>query len=104
MTQQIKNDLFSVRVDPQLKADASEILSSYGLNLSDAVRMLLTRITIEKRLPQGLLADEKEYDAWFRAKVNEALASTGPTHSHEAVMAKVDAAIEQAVLDRARNA
>lgn len=100
MTQQIKNELFSVRVDPRMKADASAILASYGLNLSDAVRMLLTRITVEKRLPQGLMMDEDQYDAWFRQKVHEALASTGPKHSHEAVMAKAEAAIKRVAEQR----
>ncbi len=68
MTQHSRNDLFSVRLDPRMKADASAILASYGLNLSDAVRMLLTRITIEKRLPQGLVAGKDEYDACFRKR------------------------------------
>ena len=100
MTQQIKNELFSVRVDPRMKADASAILASHGLNLSDAVRMLLTRITVEKRLPPGLMMNEDEYDAWFREKVHEALASTGPKHSHETVMANAEAAIRRAAAER----
>ena len=104
MTQQVKNELFSVRVDPSMKADASAILASYGLNLSDAVRMLLTRITVERRLPQGLMMDEAEYDAWFREKVHEALVSTGPKHSHETVMANAEEAIKRTVAKRARNA
>ena len=104
MTQQAKNELFSVRVDPHMKADASAILASYGLNLSDAVRMLLTRITVERRLPQGLVMDEEEYDTWFREKVHEALVSTGPKHSHETVMANAEAAIRQAVAERGQDA
>jgi len=104
MTQQAKNELFSVRIDPHLKADASAILASYGLNLSDAVRMLLTRITAEKRLPQGLLMNEEEYDIWFREKVHEALASTGPKHSHETVMANAEAAIREVAAKRGQNA
>jgi hypothetical protein len=48
MTPQAKNGLFSVRGDPHLKADASAILASYGLNLSDAVRMFLTRKNIRR--------------------------------------------------------
>jgi DNA-damage-inducible protein J len=95
MTQQVKNELFSVRIDPRMKADASAILASYGLNLSDAVRMLLTRITLEKRLPQGLVMDRDEYDVWFREKVHEALASTGPKQSHTTVMANAEAAIKR---------
>jgi len=104
MTQQTKNELFSVRVDPRIKADAAEVLAGYGLNLSDAVRMLLARIIAEKRLPSGLIMDESEYDSWFRAKVHEALASNGPKHSHETVMANVEAAIKQAVTDKEQNA
>lgn len=104
MSQQIKNELFSVRVDPRLKADASAILASYGLNLSDAVRMLLTRITIEKRLPQGLVMGESEYDAWFREKVQEALASTAPTHTHENVMDRVESEIRRVAAERAHHA
>lgn len=104
MSQQVKNELFSVRVDPAMKADAAAILASYGLNLSDAVRMLLARITMEKRLPAGLIMNEDEYDAWFRAKVHEALAANGPTHSHETVMANVEAAIDHVTIERDRNA
>jgi len=104
MRQQAKNELFSVRVDPRMKADASAILASYGLNLSDAMRMLLARITAERRLPPGLVMDEEEYDIWFREKVHEALAATGPKHSHETVMANAEAAIRQTVAKRGRNA
>ena len=39
--------------------------------------------------------DAEAYDAWFRAKVARALASTKPRIPHDEVMAKV-----QAVLDR----
>ncbi|MDL2316723.1 type II toxin-antitoxin system RelB/DinJ family antitoxin [Desulfovibrio sp. OttesenSCG-928-A18] len=52
-----------------MKADAAAILASYGLNLSDAVRMLLARITMEKRLPAGLIMNEDEYDARFRSSL-----------------------------------
>ena len=100
MTQQVKNELFSVRVDPRMKADAAAILASYGLNLADAVRMLLARITEEKRLPAGLIMNEEEHDSWFRAKVYEALASSGPAHSHATVMANVEAAISAATAKR----
>ncbi len=103
MSQQVKNELFSVRVDPAMKADASAILASYGLNLSDAVRMLLARIISEKRLPPGLVMNEEEYDLWFREKVLEALASNSPRHSHETVMANVEDAINRAAAARGHN-
>lgn len=104
MTQQGKNELFSVRVDPAMKADAAAILASNGLTLSDAVRMLLARITAERRLPAGLVMNGEEYDLWFREKVHEALASSGPRHSHETVMANVEAAVNHAAAGRGRNA
>ncbi len=52
-----------VRVDDQLKVQASEALAGVGLTLSDAVRILLTRITAEGGLPAGLASDPVVYDA-----------------------------------------
>ena len=39
--------------------------------------------------------DEAAYDAWFRAQVEAALASTEPRIPHEQVMARVRATIER---------
>jgi hypothetical protein len=39
--------------------------------------------------------DEAAYDAWFRAQVEAALASTAPRISHDEVMARVRATIER---------
>jgi len=41
--------------------------------------------------------DEAAYDAWFRAKVEKALASTEPGIPHDQVMAEM-----QAIIDRHR--
>src|SRR5690554_7108975 len=67
------SSMLHVRVDDELKADATEKLASFGLTISDAVRILLTRITKEGGLPVGLTADPETHDAWFRDKVKEAL-------------------------------
>jgi hypothetical protein len=40
--------------------------------------------------------EEAAYEAWFRAKVERALASNRPTHTHEEVMARAAAIIEKA--------
>ena len=40
-----------VRIDEQVKAQATETLASMGLSVSDAVRMLLVRVAAEKALP-----------------------------------------------------
>lgn len=93
------SSMLHVRVDDQLKAQASETLEHFGLSVSDAVRILLTRVANEGALPAGLTADPEAYDAWFRAKVHEALEDSQPTVSHQQVMEDA-----QAVIDAKRHA
>ncbi|MFY0312734.1 type II toxin-antitoxin system RelB/DinJ family antitoxin [Leisingera sp. D0M16] len=81
-----QTSMLHVRVDDQLKAQAADALSSVGLTLSDAVRILLTRVAAEGGLPAGLTADPDAYDAWFRAKVQEALSDPTPATPHDQVM------------------
>lgn len=88
-----KSSMLHVRVDDALKAEAAETLARHGLTVSDAVRILLTRVTAEGGLPLGLTADPKTYDAWFRSKVIEALEDTRPKVPHEAVRERVEAAL-----------
>lgn len=70
------NIVVQARVDAAIKERAGMVLDRMGLTVSDAVRILLTRIANEGALPQGLTADPHAHDAWFRAKVHEALADT----------------------------
>jgi DNA-damage-inducible protein J len=44
-------EMVHVRVDKRIKAKASKTLNAMGLSLSDAVRILLTRVAVEKALP-----------------------------------------------------
>jgi DNA-damage-inducible protein J len=81
------------------RQNACRKLESIGLTVSDAVRVLLTRVAQEGALPAGLATDPKTYDAWFRAKVQEALDDTRPPVSHAQA---VDEA--QALIDRKRRA
>lgn len=78
-----RTSMLHVRVDDHLKAQAAEALSGVGLTLSDAVRILLTRVAAEGGLPAGLTADPEAYDAWFRGKVQEALADTAQATPHD---------------------
>lgn len=73
-----QTSMLHVRVDDQLKAQATDALSGVGLTLSDAVRILLTRVAAEGGLPAGLTTHPDTYDTWFRAKVQEALADSAP--------------------------
>ncbi len=87
--------MLHVRIDDELKTQASEKLASFGLTVSDAVRILLTRVVKEGALPVGLTADPDAYDAWFRAKVQEALMETGPAIPHGQVMDEARALVEK---------
>ncbi len=87
--------MLHVRIDDELKTQASEKLASFGLTVSDAVRILLTRVVKEGALPADLTADPDAYDAWFRAKVQEALMETGPAIPHGQVMDEARALVER---------
>ena len=91
--------MLHLRVDGQLKTEAAESLAKFGLTVSDAVRILLTRVTKEGGLPAGLTADADAHDAWFRSKLQEALDGRRPTVLHLRVMADA-----QALIDRKRRA
>ncbi|MBJ2154045.1 type II toxin-antitoxin system RelB/DinJ family antitoxin [Paracoccus sp. IB05] len=90
-----QTSMLHVRVDDQLKAQAAEALAGVGLTLSDAIRILLTRVAKEGGLPAGLVADPEAYDAWFKAKVREALDDDRPALSHADVASEMRSLIER---------
>lgn len=90
-----QTSMLHVRVDDQLKAQAIDALSGVGLTLSDAVRILLTRVAAEGGLPAGLTTDPDTYDAWFRSKVQEALADPRPATPHDQVMQEARVLIDE---------
>ena len=94
-----QTSMLHVRVDDKLKTAAAEKLANLGLTVSDAVRILLTRVVKEGALPAGLTVDPEAYDAWFRTKVQEALADKRPALLHKQVMRDT-----QALIDRKRRA
>jgi DNA-damage-inducible protein J len=55
-----------VRVDEKVKAEATEMLASMGLSVSDAVRVFLTRVVAERQLPFSLKAPNAETLAAMR--------------------------------------
>ena len=44
-------EMVHVRIDKRIKTKAAKTLASMGLSVSDAVRVLLTRVAAEKALP-----------------------------------------------------
>ena len=45
------NQLVQARIDGAIKEEAAAVLAAMGLTVSDAVRLLLTRVAQEKALP-----------------------------------------------------
>lgn len=55
------------RIDPELKREASAVLADMGLSVSDAIRILLTRVAAEKALPFEMRVPNAETRAALRA-------------------------------------
>jgi len=89
-----QTSMLHVRIDDDVKAQATATLANFGLTVSDAVRILLTRVAREGALPAGLTVDPQAYETWFRAQVQEALADKRPTVSHAQVMDEAQRLIE----------
>jgi DNA-damage-inducible protein J len=98
-----RTSMLHVRVDDELKEQASEALANFGLTVSDAVRILLTRVVNEGGLPVGLTSDPDAYDVWFRQKVHEAIADPEPSIPHRDLMDEVQSLIDRKSRGRTEN-
>jgi DNA-damage-inducible protein J len=49
-----------IRMDENMKVQATETLAAMGLSISDAVRVFLTRVVAEKQLPFALKVPNAE--------------------------------------------
>lgn len=68
-------EMVHVRIDKRIKMKAAKTLASMGLSVSDAVRVLLTRVAAEKALP----FEVKIPNAATRAAIQEARTSKLPS-------------------------
>jgi len=84
----VANAVVQTRIDADVKDRASAVLENMGLTVSDVMRIVLTRVAKEGALPAGLTVDAAAHDAWFRAKVQEALADPRPAVAHDEVEAR----------------
>ena len=63
------NAVVRARIDEHIKEEASAVLASMGLTVSDAFRMLLTRVAKENALPfEPLTPNQKTIDAMKEAR------------------------------------
>jgi DNA-damage-inducible protein J len=60
------NDIVRARIDVHIKEEATAVLKSMGLSVSDAFRMMMTRIAREKALPFEPLVPNEETVAAMR--------------------------------------
>ena len=56
----VATKMIHVRMDENVKAQATETLAAMGLSVSDAVRIFQTRVAAEKQLPFVLKVPNKE--------------------------------------------
>ena len=54
------NHLVQARIDKEIKEEAATVLAAMGLTVSDAVRLLLTRVAKERALPFAPLVPNAE--------------------------------------------
>lgn len=69
--------MLHIRIDETLKQEASNALAAMGLTVSDAVRILLTRVANDQAFPLEL----KVPNAVTRAAIAEARAMSGARHA-----------------------
>jgi len=59
------------RIDPAIKEQASAVLAAVGLTVSDAFRLLLTRIAHDKALPfDPLVPNDTTFEALREARAD----------------------------------
>ena len=81
------NDIVRARIDARTKAEATLVLSSIGLTVSDAFRLLLVKVAAEKALPFDLY----EPNETTKLAMEEARhAKLQSFHSIDALMAELD--------------
>lgn len=57
------NSLIQLRIDEQLKAEATDIFERLGMDLSTAIRIFLTRSVQEKGIPFNMTLRNDDYRA-----------------------------------------
>ena len=73
------NTVVRARIDGQIKEEATAVLDAMGLTVSDAFRMLLTRIAKERALPfEPLVPNEETIQAMQEARAERVRTAKSP--------------------------
>ncbi len=82
------NALVQARIDSAVKQEAADVLGAMGLTISDAVRLLLTRVAHDHALPfDPLIPNERTIAAMREARAGKLSAFQSPA----ALMADLNA-------------
>ena len=83
-----ENSVVRARIDERIKAEAAAVLAAMGLTVSDAFRLMMVRIAVEKALPfEPLVPNADTIEAMKAARRGE-LVTVGPA---EALLAELNA-------------
>ena len=64
-----ENTIVRARIDGRIKEEAAAVLSAMGLTVSDAFRLMMTRIAAEKALPfEPLVPNAETIEAMMEAR------------------------------------
>jgi DNA-damage-inducible protein J len=84
----MRNTVVRARIDAQVKEEASAVLASIGLTVSDAFRLMMVRIAKEKALPfEPLTPNAETVEAMKAARRGDLLRAD----SVDALLADLDA-------------
>ena len=73
------NTVVRARIDGQIKEEAAAVLDAMGLTVSEAFRMLLTRIAKERALPfEPLVPNEETIQAMQEARAGRVRTAKSP--------------------------
>ena len=73
------NAVVRARIDEQVKEEAAAVLAAMGLTVSDAFRLMMTRIAAEKALPfEPLVPNTETIEAMKAARRGELVAVGSP--------------------------
>jgi DNA-damage-inducible protein J len=89
MAAQEKTQMIHTRIDPNLKYKAELVFNTLGINLTDAIRMFLTQVTLTQGIPFDVkIPNKKTRKAVADSKLGRNLTRMSKEEFHEFLHAK----------------
>ncbi|MDR1413312.1 MAG: type II toxin-antitoxin system RelB/DinJ family antitoxin [Actinomycetes bacterium] len=89
-----REDSITIRIDKQIKADATDVIDSLGLSLSAAITLFLRQVALRREIPFRLSVDNRQFN-WD----NPAFVRADPRFGYPVLSAAEDAP-EDSVYDK----